>query len=134
MRDAELVEDLTAEIFVQVIQSMPTFRIPTRDAVALFSDWLFRIAHNHLYRFYRRRRREEAIALPDEGLTEGIDPAQVAEAQEWAAALHAAIAQLPEAQQQGLILRFWEHLSHAEVGKVVGDAAKGRSRRCNTVP
>lgn len=120
VRDADLAEDLAAEIFVQVIQSVPAFRISARDTVAIFSGWLFRIAHNYLYHFYRRREREETVTLPAERPAETMDLTRLVEDQEREEALHAAIASLPEAQHEVLILRFWERMSHAEVGKVMG--------------
>lgn len=124
VRDTELAEDLTADIFVQMMQSLPTFRIHSSDTVAGFSGWLYRIAHNYLHHFYRRGEREEKMLRTEEETKTTPanlpDLATLAEDRDRAAAVHHAIAELPADQQAVLVHRFWEELSHAEVAKLMG--------------
>jgi len=144
VHDANLAEDLTADIFIQVIQSIHTFRISPQDSplghapalcsgqaleqsageaqetVANFSAWVFRIAHNYLYRFFRQQERSAMETLPEGAHAEMIDPGTMAHEQERMAALHSAIARLKADQQAVLVLRFWELMSHAEVAQVMG--------------
>jgi len=124
VRDADLAEDLTADIFVQMIQSLPTFQTRTSDTVAGFSGWLYRIAHNYLYHFYRRGERDEKMQRTREETQPKPatlpDLAALAEDHERAASVHQAIARLPADQQAVLIHRFWEELSHAEVATLMG--------------
>ncbi len=107
-----------------MIQKISTFHIPTQDTVATFSGWLFRIAHNELYHFHHRREREESVLVTKEKREErpadAGDFAQLVEEYERQEALLAAIARLPEDQQETLFLRFWEQLSHAEVASLMG--------------
>lgn len=124
VRDPEIAKDLTADIFERVIQKISTFQVSAQDTVAGFSGWLFRIAHNDVYHHYVRREREEAILVPEEKASEqqseAIDLSSLAEKHERKAALRDAIVQLPIDQQEVLILRFWEQLSHAEVANLMG--------------
>lgn len=124
VRDPEAAQDLTADVFEKLIQKISTFRISRQDTVAVFSGWLFRIAHNDVYHFHERREREEAVhvssAEASEQRTELSGLAKLAEDHERKATLRAAIAQLSTDQQEVLILRFWEQLSHAEVANLMG--------------
>jgi RNA polymerase sigma-70 factor (ECF subfamily) len=124
VRDPEAAKDLTADVFEKVIQKISTFRLSRQDTVAVFSGWLFQIAHNAVYHFHERREREEAVhvsnAEASEQHTGPSELAKLAEDYERKATLRAAITQLPEDQQEVLILRFWEQLSHAEVANLMG--------------
>lgn len=124
VRDRDLASDLAADIFERVIQKISTFRISRQDTVATFSGWLFRIAHNEVYHFYRCQKREGAVLVSDERLegrpAKTIDLSRLAEDHEREAALRAAISRLSADQQEVLILRFWEQLSHAEVANLMG--------------
>lgn len=124
VRDPDQARDLTADIFEHVIRGITTFQISAKDTVAKFSAWLFRIAHNDLHHFYRRRVREEAARVSDQEAVqqpaEEMDLSELVENREWEETLRAAIARLPEEQQEVLILRFWEQLSHAEVASLMG--------------
>lgn len=62
--------DLSQEVFIKAWQALPRF-----EAKARFSTWLYRIAHNAVYDWTRRRRIESVGELND-GIfeREGIDP------------------------------------------------------------
>jgi RNA polymerase sigma-70 factor (ECF subfamily) len=124
VRDPDLAKDLAADVFERVIEHIATFRIGTQDTVVTFSGWLFRIAHNELYRFHRKREREESVLVTNEERRErpadARDLSELAEDYERQEVLLAAIARLPEDQQETLFLRFWEQLSHAEVAGLMG--------------
>ncbi len=62
--------DLSQEVFIKAWQALPRF-----EAKARFSTWLYRIAHNVVYDFTRKRRIESAGELNDEIFDrERIDP------------------------------------------------------------
>jgi RNA polymerase sigma-70 factor (ECF subfamily) len=53
--------DLSQEVFIKAWQALPRF-----EAKARFSTWLYRIAHNAVYDWMRKRRIESAGELNDE--------------------------------------------------------------------
>lgn len=118
-------EDLTEQVFLKAWEALPTYRIgPTP-----FLSWLYRIAHNTLADYHRRQQPVTPMSTqqhPD--LASPLAPAldQVIEAEE-AAALAAAIAQLPEEHQQVILLRFIEGMNHAEVARML-DKSEGACR------
>ena len=63
--------DLSQEVFIKAWRALPRF-----EAKAKFSTWLYRIAHNSVYDWVRKRKIESAGELNDEIFErERIDPA-----------------------------------------------------------
>ncbi|MBK1881108.1 sigma-70 family RNA polymerase sigma factor [Luteolibacter pohnpeiensis] len=63
--------DLSQEVFIKAWQALPKF-----EAKARFSTWLYRIAHNTVYDWTRKRKVESAGELNDEIFErDRIDPA-----------------------------------------------------------
>jgi RNA polymerase sigma-70 factor (ECF subfamily) len=133
LRDTDIVSDVFQEIWSRVISHRREY-----VASARFSTWLFRIAHNccvdHWRSSARRARRTVADA---DGLLESLpdDPARSperhAEDDEAAAALHAAVGTLPEAQRAAFLLYCEAGLSLDEIAAVTGvgaETAKSRLR------
>ncbi len=114
--DRQLAEDLTGDVFVRVVEAADT----PRFADTSLSGWLYRIAHNRLVDYLRRRREE--VELPAQlPLRNGDqDPTAVAERKLAQDRLRQALAQLTEEQRQVIILRFGEGLTAREVAEVMG--------------
>lgn len=65
--------DISQDVFVKAWQALPRF-----EAKARFSTWLYRIAHNSVYDWSRKRKFESAGELNDEIFErDRIDPAAV---------------------------------------------------------
>ena len=47
-RDHTLTEDLTADLWLRVVETLPTFYFPAGASPAAFAGWLYRIARNLL--------------------------------------------------------------------------------------
>lgn len=115
-------EDLTEQVFLKAWEALPGYKQRGNP----FTSWLYRIAHNAVVDHHRRQKPTVTMSSPEQVDWEGEQPTsleRVVEAvikAEEATALAAAIAQLPEEQQQVIILRFVEGLRHAEVARVVG--------------
>jgi RNA polymerase sigma-70 factor (ECF subfamily) len=108
-------EDLTAEIFVKMIEGLPKYRYTG----APFEAWLYRIAFSRVTDFHRRGRRVQAEvtdSLHDDAPTpeEHLQDAQEVET------LRGALSGLSDEQQHILVLRFIEHKSHQEVADITG--------------
>jgi len=114
----EDAEDLTQETFVRVYTWANRYRPAGR-----FKSWLFRIAGN-LARSHLRRQRllrwirfdTSAHDRPDPGPR----PDNVLAAKRRQAAVHAALAHLPERQRQAVILRRYQELSYEEIAEILG--------------
>lgn len=124
VQNAEDAEDITQEVFVQVYQSISSFKGDSK-----FSTWLYRIAITKSLDHQRRKKRkkrfsfvrslfgdesEVAIHPPD-----FHHPGVVLDKKEDAVTLFQAISQLPENQRVAFTLHKVEGLSYQEVSEVM---------------
>jgi len=115
--DYHEAEDLTARTFQRAMAHISRYR----DQGVPFSAWLYRIAHNLVANWHRDRGRRQIMGLDDVAhLSTSSRPESAAEVNEDRARLLGAIRRLPDERQQLLILKFVEHLSNAEIGKIMG--------------
>ncbi len=112
-------EDITAEVFVRMIESIHRFKWQGHP----FSSWLFRIAHNLVVDFYRKRGRRQTVSL------DSVSPVMEAAAFDADAHLdieltmeevRGAMEGLTELQREVITLRFGAGLSVAETASAVG--------------
>lgn len=117
-------EDLTEDVFVRAWEALPNYH-PTQHP---FKSWLYRIAHNLIVDHYRKRK---PVNLVDEELQSSPVmtslPEEIVEVGQEAHILAMAIQQLTEEEQQVIVLRFVDGLSHQEVAEVIGKS-EGASR------
>jgi RNA polymerase sigma-70 factor, ECF subfamily len=109
-------EDLTAEVFVKMVEALPTYRWTG----APFESWLYSIASARVIDFRRRAKRRPQSELSD--VMDDSDPLpeqKLQESQE-VDTLRQALQQLTEEQQSILVLRFIERKSHQEVADLIG--------------
>lgn len=119
-RDPELAADAVQEGFIAAFRRLDSFR-----GDSLFSTWLHRIVVNaSLDRLRRLRPSDE---WPEEDIADARDAhAQV----DVRLDVHQALARLPEAQRQCLVLVDMEGLSVAEVAQHLGIAEGTVKSRC----
>jgi RNA polymerase sigma-70 factor, ECF subfamily len=118
----ESAEDLTADVFVRLIQVLPRFSVNAERPVASFSAWLYRIAGNLLTDHHRRQRHRQHADIDDHvGLTENSPPSdqRVAAAEEGQRVIQA-LAELGHEQQAVVIYRFAEQYSSQQVADLMG--------------
>lgn len=123
---AGAAEDLTQTTFLSLLRARSSFQ---RDA--RFKPWLYAIATNAARDLLRRRRPEELTPRGD--LPAGV-AASVPAPRDLGleAAVHAALAQLPAAQREAIVLHRFEGFSFAEIAETleVGESAvKVRAHR-----
>jgi RNA polymerase sigma-70 factor (ECF subfamily) len=111
-------EDVAEEIFLKMYNGLPSYewrKVP-------FAAWLMRIARNEVVSFARRNnRRAHDTELPDDLIDRGNnDPAETTERIMALEDLRKAVALLPEAQREVIILRFASGLSVADTAKALG--------------
>lgn len=107
-------EDLTEQVFLKAWEHIARY-----DERGLpFSAWLYRMAHNQVVDHYRTRRLTEELS---DSLVESREgPAQTVERRMEAAGVAAALSTLSPENQQVLVLRFVQGLSHADAAAVMG--------------
>jgi RNA polymerase sigma factor (sigma-70 family) len=99
--DLAAVEDLTAEVFLQMVEALPRYRVTG----APFEAWLYRIASARVADYYRHRERYALVEL-DERLAGDRMPLELGVQQsEESAELRAALGQL-SAELQGKGVQF----------------------------
>lgn len=114
---AATAEDLTEEVFVRAWEALPGYEVTKYP----FKSWLYRIAHNRVIDHRRKRR---PAAIDDEVLgriaAPGSAPEQVVAEEQTVGELLEAVRQLDEEEQQVVVLRFVEGLTHREVAEIIG--------------
>ena len=108
-------EDLTAEVFVRLVDKIHTFQPGRRPILA----WLYTIAGNLVTDHYRRNSRVQWLPLDDKVKANGHTPAQTAQHNQQHDRLVLALQQLTEEQSQVILLKFVERRSNAETAAIL---------------
>jgi RNA polymerase sigma-70 factor (ECF subfamily) len=128
VRDRELAEDLTQEVFVRTFNNLQRY-----DRSYKFSSWLFKIAYNLTVDHLRKKRlktisihgspdavtpeRQEATSLSLESDVESPDA--MAESKELAGSLEEAIGRLRPEYRTAILLRHVEGRAYEEIASVM---------------
>jgi RNA polymerase sigma-70 factor, ECF subfamily len=129
VRNRDLAEDLTQEVFLRVFRARQSYR-----AGAKFSTWLFTITHNVGMESLRRRaRRHETRIDPDgsgplganplENLAQAsssLIPARAVDKAEARSMVHLAIESLNERQRMAVLLCRFEGMCYADIAEAMG--------------
>jgi RNA polymerase sigma-70 factor (ECF subfamily) len=135
--NAEDAQDVMQDALVALVRSLPSYR-----GDAALSSWAYTVARNACSRLRRRRvgepdrieslHGEEAGAAARRVAAATPGPEHELERRELAAALDQALAELPPAQREVVLLRDVEGLTAPEVGGILGlteEAVKSRLHR-----
>ena len=124
VQNAEDAEDIAQETFVQVYQSIDTFKGESK-----FSTWLYRITVTKALDHARRKKRKKRFAIVkklfgDSGeeevqVPDFHHPGVILDKKENASVLFEAINQLPDNQKIAFTLHKLEDLSYQEVSEVM---------------
>lgn len=111
-------EDLTEQVFLKAWEHIGAY-----DQRGLpFAAWLYRMAHNAVIDYHRTRRPAAPLsdALAETLVDRGDGPDRLVERRLEAGELASALRTLTPDQQQIILLRFVQGLSHAEAAAVMG--------------
>ena len=120
VRDRDLAEDLTQDVFVRAYRAFGRLRPDSNHRA-----WLFKIATNCAYTALRRGRRQAGRAVPLDDETRQI-PAADPSPETWVVAGEAldrvrqAIAGLPIKQRMAIVLRYVQELDYATIAQALG--------------
>jgi RNA polymerase sigma-70 factor (ECF subfamily) len=117
--NAALAEELTGDVWVRVVERLPTFRFVGSDTEAVFAGWLYTIARNLLIDSYRRKRFLH-VPLAETLSSRDMMPDELVIADDDRRALRLAIEQLTADQREVVLLRFINECSNAEVARLTG--------------
>lgn len=127
-------EDLVVEAFVRLHEQRHRLRPDTNLAAWLFTT-LANLCHNH-HRWRRRHPEHSLEVSADSSTPSALDVASLAplpsatlEGDEAAAAVRAAIEQLPHDQKTALLLHHYENLGYREIAAIVGCSERGVETR-----
>lgn len=109
-------EDLTAEVFVRMVEALPGYQI----LGAPFEAWLYRIAASRVADFYRSSVKHRSEDLPETLSDDALSFEETLAEEQDIDLLRRALRQLPDEHQTILILRFVERKSHEEVAMLLG--------------
>ena len=114
--DRAEAEDITQQVFLKALRSIASFRwkgIP-------FSAWLFRIAHNQVIDYQRKRAKQATVPIDESAVSSSSDPQLLVEQSLNIEQLLSAAKRLTEAQREVISLRFAGELPIAEVARIMG--------------
>lgn len=107
------VEDTISDIFIKAFKSLRQF---TGDS---FAAWLFGIARNAIYDFYRRRGHSVTEELSDNYYSDDPLPEAIVVQAEAQARVLRLIHTLPPRRQEIIVLKFFSGLKNHEIAEVL---------------
>ena len=114
--DEKKAEDLTSRVFEKALAGIDSFQwqgVP-------FSSWLFKIAQNTLFDFFRSSRKRKKV--PIENLptikSEGAGPEEIAEQAESSEALEHLLFELPKRERDIVYMKFYEGYTNRAIAKL----------------
>ncbi len=118
----EVAEDLTADVFVRLLQNLPRFKVNRARPVASFSAFVYRVAGNLLTDQYRKQKHRDHQDIDDQPdlADRRPEPLILTTIAESSRELMSAMAKLGQEQQAVLLYRFGEEFSVLEVAELMG--------------
>jgi RNA polymerase sigma-70 factor, ECF subfamily len=117
--DPDLAEDITAQVFLRLIEKVGIYRIGPRDNVAIFSAWLYRLAHNKMVDVLRSHKRSQESPLENAAHVVSGQTMEVVEDHLDFQQILQTLRMLNDQQREVIVLRFVEELSIAETAQIM---------------
>jgi RNA polymerase sigma-70 factor (ECF subfamily) len=108
-------EDLTAQLFLEVLQALPRYR-----PQGAFAAWLFTLVRRRAIDFHRKQRPALPLEWAEEFAFSGSDPLGSVIQAEQVSRLGELYARLDDDRQELIRLRYAAGLTHKQVGQVLG--------------
>lgn len=122
--EARQAEDLTAQVFLEALESLPRYRHNGH-----FAAWLFSIARHKVVDHYRSHRSELPMPVNAEESNLKGDPLTALIQSEEAQHISKLIHQLDEQDQDLLRLRFVAELNFGEIARLVNSNVEATKKR-----
>lgn len=115
VRNKQLAEDLTGEVFTRMMINLPTYR----ERGVPFAAWLYRIARNLVIDQYRKRGSRLYFPLDERRDKDNADPVDIVEQRLEMERIFRAMRHIKDIEQEVIILRFVVGLSLLEVAEIL---------------
>ena len=113
----ETAEDLTSEVFVRLLDAVRDRHAPQNT----LRGWLYSVASHIVADYHRKHYRGGQEVALNEGLESDIKgPSELADKKQTLEALHAALGELTDEQQDVIALRFGYEMPIREVAEIIG--------------
>jgi RNA polymerase sigma-70 factor (ECF subfamily) len=114
--DRTEAEDMAQQVFLNAFKSISSYKSKGNP----ISSWLFRIAHNQMVDYFRKKSKRATVPLDETLAGGGGDPGLEAEHKIAVEQLVRATGKLTGAQREVISLRFAGELSVAQVAGIMG--------------
>jgi RNA polymerase sigma-70 factor (ECF subfamily) len=114
--DRTEAEDMTQQVFLNAFKSISSYTSKGNP----ISSWLFRIAHNQMVDYFRKKSKRATVPLDETLAGGGDDPGLEAERKIAVEQLALATRKLTGAQREVISLRFAGDLPVAQVARIMG--------------
>lgn len=118
--DVDSAEEITAQVFLHLIERIDKYRISPVDNVAIFSAWLYRMSYNKMVDVMRKNRRSQHAPIE---VAHQIPDAQVVSEDVFVRSdreeLLKTIGLLNDSQRDVVLLRFIEGYNIAETAQIM---------------
>lgn len=118
--DVELAEEITAQIFLHLIEKIDRYNIAPKDNANIFGAWLYRMSHNKMIDVLRKLRRNQHVAIEQaESVTERQSVIDAVEEKLDFDQILSTLQMLNDHQREVILLRFIEGFSIAETAEIL---------------
>ncbi|MBC8313272.1 MAG: sigma-70 family RNA polymerase sigma factor [Candidatus Cloacimonetes bacterium] len=114
LKNYEDAEDATQEIFMKAHQNIDKFREESK-----FSTWLYRIALNHIYGFYKTKKMDVKNSLTNSVLSNRNTPETALHEKELYKKLDEIVNKLPKMQKKVFLLRYYNQFKFKKIAKIL---------------
>lgn len=112
--DRAASEDLVQEVFVRILKYRRTYRPGSR-----FTTWMYSIARNARLDFLRKRAGQGIELEWDDIYAPAVEPGDAVELEQHRRLLALALARLPDAKREVLVLSRFQELRYDEIGELL---------------
>jgi RNA polymerase sigma-70 factor, ECF subfamily len=115
----ETAEEVTAQVFLHLLEKVDLYRIAPKDNVLIFSSWLYRLAYNKMIDLLRSYQRIQQVDLDyAKNIPVNHTHEEVEERIEYETILNK-MQYLNDEQRDVMMLRYVEDLTIAETAKIM---------------
>jgi len=120
LHNKQVTEDLVSTTFLKAIKHFDSFNHKKGD----FSVWLYRIARNTLFDYYRTAKNTEKL-VENKIIISPEDFQKEVFNKELAGQVENFLNHLTEKQREVILMRIWDGLSYSEISEVIGKSEAG---------